>query len=245
MFETALVNDAKGARGALSFSTSLLLQMGVVTAGVAASLLVPIAMPSVPELNILPPVPKFKDAVKLVSTEQMSAAASTMRSPIQRRVYIPNFTNTPVAVGSRTMEFDGGPVVIGNGPGIVGGGDVFGPGVPQVAAPPPPPKPTKKEEPAVSRLAIGGSVLAAQIINRVQPIYPPLARNARIEGVVQLHGVISRDGRIVSLRVLSGHPLLTRAALDAVSQWSYKPTYLNGQPIEVEAPIEVRFVLSR
>ncbi len=244
MFETALVNDAKGARGALSFSTSLLLQAGVVTAGVAASLLVPIAMPSVPELNILPPAPKFRDAVKLVSTQQASASASTMRSPV-RRVYVPNFTHTPTAVGSRQIEFgDNVPVVIGHGPGIASGDVIGSLGMP-TAAPPPPPKVVKKEEPAVSRLAIGGNVLAAQIINRVQPVYPPLARQARIEGVVRLHGVISRDGRIAELRVVSGHPLLTKAALDAVSQWSYKPTYLNGQPIEVEAPIEVRFVLGR
>lgn len=242
MFETALVNDAKGARGALSFSTSLLLQAGLVTVGVAASLLVPIAMPAVPELNILPPAPKFKDAVKLVSSQQMSAAAGSMRSPVRR--YIPNFTQTPVVTGSRAMAFEEGPVVLGNPPLSISG-DGFGPSVPQVLAPPPPKPPAKKEEPVVSRLAIGGQVLAAQILNRVQPIYPPLARQARIDGVVQLHGVISREGRIVSLRVISGHPLLTKAALDAVSQWTYKPTYLNGQPIEVEAPIEVRFVLSR
>jgi protein TonB len=245
MFETALVNDAKGARGALSFSTSLLLQAGLVTVGVAASLLVPIAMPAVPELNILPPAPKFKDAVKLVSSQQMSAAASSMQSPI-RRAYIPNFTRDPVAVGSRRIEFgDNVPVVIGSGP-RPSHEDVFGlDGIPKVAPPPPPKPPAKKEEPVVSRLAVGGNVLAAQILNRVQPIYPPIARQTRTEGVVQLHGVISREGRIVSLRVISGHPLLTKAALDAVSQWTYKPTYLNGQPIEVEAPIEVRFVLSR
>ncbi len=242
MFETALVNDAKGARGALSFSTSLLLQAGLVTVGVAASLLVPIAMPAVPELNILPPAPKFKDAVKLVTSQQMSAAAGSMRSPVRR--YIPNFTQTPVVAGSRAIAFEEGPVVIGNPP-ISISGDGLGPSVPQVLAPPPPKPPAQKEEPVVSRLAIGGQVLAAQILNRVQPVYPPLAKQARIDGVVQLHGVISREGRIVSLRVISGHPLLTKAALDAVSQWTYKPTYLNGQPIEVEAPIEVRFVLSR
>ncbi len=244
MFETALVNDAKGARGALSFSTSLLLQAGLVTVGVAASLLVPIAMPAVPELNILPPAPKFKDAVKLVTSQQMSAAAGSMRSPVRR--YMPNFSPEPAAVGNRQIAFDDdAPVVIGGGIGTPHGDSFSKAGLPELAPPPPAKPPAKKEEPVVSRLAIGGQVLAAQILNRVQPVYPPLARQARIDGVVQLHGVISREGRIVSLRVISGHPLLTKAALDAVSQWTYKPTYLNGQPIEVEAPIEVRFVLSR
>jgi protein TonB len=166
-----------------------------------------------------------------------------MRSPIQRRVYIPDFRPPTVGVATRAMSFEDGPVVIGSAPGPIGG-DLIGVAVPQVTPPPPKP-PAKKEEPVVSRLAVGGNVLAAQILNRVQPVYPPLARQARIDGVVQLHGVISREGRIVSLRVISGHPLLTKAALDAVSQWTYKPTFLNGQPIEVEAPIEVRFVLSR
>jgi protein TonB len=244
MFETAMVNDAKGARGALSFSGSLLLQAGLVTAFVATSLLLPIAMPTVPELNILPPAPKFKDAVKLVSTQQVQAAMSSLASPV-RRAYVPNFTRDPIAVGSRSVEFGDVPVVIASGPGV-GHGDVIGAiGVPRVSAPPPPPPPKQQAAATPARLAIGGSVLAAQIVNRVQPVYPPLARQARIEDVVKLHGVISREGRIVELRVLSGHPLLTKAALDAVSQWLYKPTYLNGQPIEVEAPIEVRFVLGR
>jgi protein TonB len=62
---------------------------------------------------------------------------------------------------------------------------------------------------------------------------------------VTLHGIITREGRIGQLRILSGHPLLVKAAFDAVSQWVYSPTLLNGQPVEVEAPIEVRFSLSR
>jgi protein TonB len=116
--------------------------------------------------------------------------------------------------------------------------------MPETAAPSlPPPPPVKVEAP--KRIAIGGDVLAARILNRPTPVYPPLARQMRLEGVVRLHGVISKTGKIADLRVVSGHPFLVKAALEAVAQWTYSPTYLNGQPIEVEAPIEVRFVLGR
>jgi protein TonB len=84
----------------------------------------------------------------------------------------------------------------------------------------------------------------AVAIHRVEPVYPDLARRARISGVVRLEGVIGTDGRIRELKVLSGHPLLTKAALDAVSQWLYRPTILNGEPVEVIAPIIVTFRLN-
>ncbi len=84
----------------------------------------------------------------------------------------------------------------------------------------------------------------AKLLRRVIPSYPPLARQARISGTVQLVGVIARDGTIEDLRVVSGHPLLVKAALDAVRQWVYKPTLLNGEPVEVICPIDVHFTLN-
>lgn len=246
MFESTLVNDAKGARAALSFSTSLLLQAGLISTGVAISILAPIAIPSVPDLQIAPPHPRFRDAVKLVRVRQSPSSTSSMPSPIPRPT--PIFTYVPPGLNSRSVAFEGDPVAINVGSGLEDAGPIVGSGIPNVTQPPPPPPkpPARKEEPAPpKRLAIGGQVLAAQILNRVQPVYPALARQARIEGVVQLHGIISKEGRIVSLSVITGHPLLVKAALDAVSQWTYRPTYLNQQAIEVEAPIEVRFVLGR
>ena len=108
----------------------------------------------------------------------------------------------------------------------------------------PPPGEVNTPDPPAS-IRVGGDVLAAKILHRVQPLYPPLARSARVEGVVRLLGVLNRHGRIESLQVVSGHPLLVQAALEAVRQWTYSPTYLNGVPVEVQAPIEVRFTLSR
>jgi protein TonB len=104
----------------------------------------------------------------------------------------------------------------------------------QAAAVAPPPK---------APISVGGDVQEAKIIHRILPLYPPLARRARISGKVELHGLIGVDGRIRALRVLSGHPLLIQSALDAVRQWVYRPTLLNGSPVEVEAPITVNFTL--
>jgi protein TonB len=82
------------------------------------------------------------------------------------------------------------------------------------------------------------------VIRRVQPAYPALARSARIQGVVVLQAVISRQGTIENLKVLEGHPMLVRAAIDAVSQWRYRPYILNNEPVEVETQITVNFSLS-
>ena len=82
------------------------------------------------------------------------------------------------------------------------------------------------------------------ILNQVQPVYPRLAASARIGGVVRLKAVISKDGRIKDLKLISGHPLLVQAAMDAVRQWTYKPTVLNGKPVEVATEIDVNFTLS-
>jgi protein TonB len=78
----------------------------------------------------------------------------------------------------------------------------------------------------------------------VQPAYPPLARSARIQGTVVLQAVISKQGTIENLSVLSGHPMLVQAALDAVRHWRYRPYILNSEPVEVETQITVNFSLA-
>lgn len=108
---------------------------------------------------------------------------------------------------------------------------------------PPPPVPTQLKPRTAARKMVGGDVQAAKLIHGPKPDYPPLARMARIQGTVRLAALISSDGRIQNLQVLSGHPLLLKAALDAVAQWRYQPTLLNGVPVEVETEIDVNFVL--
>jgi TonB family protein len=97
----------------------------------------------------------------------------------------------------------------------------------------------------LGRIRVGGNVQAARIVNKVQPVYPAAARRARIQGVVRLHVIIGKDGSITQLEVVSGHPLLQQAALDAVRQWIYQPTLLQGRPVEVDTTIDVIFQLNQ
>ncbi len=98
--------------------------------------------------------------------------------------------------------------------------------------------------PPVARAVLRSSLLEGNLIRRVEPIYPPLARNARIQGSVVLVAVISKAGTIDNLHAVSGHPMLVPAAVDAVSQWRYRPYILNSEPIEVETQITVNFYLA-
>ena len=87
-------------------------------------------------------------------------------------------------------------------------------------------------------------MMEGNLIYRVQPEYPALARQVRVQGLVVLRAIISRDGAIENLQALSGHPLLIPAALNAVRQWRYRPYVLNGEPVEVETEVKVNFILS-
>ncbi len=104
--------------------------------------------------------------------------------------------------------------------------------------PPPPPKPVTRP---LTRTSV---IMQGYLVHRVQPSYPSPAREARIQGAVELHAIIGKDGMIENLRVLSGHPMLVAAAVEAVRQWRYQPYILNGEPVEVETQITVNFVLS-
>ena len=85
----------------------------------------------------------------------------------------------------------------------------------------------------------------AKLVKRAIPLYPPMAKAMRISGVVHLTGVIGKDGRLERLQLVSGHPMLAQAAIEAVRQWIYRPTLLNGEPVEVIAPIDVMFTLTQ
>jgi TonB family protein len=133
---------------------------------------------------------------------------------------------------------------------------------PLIAPPPPPPPPGPSTgnggviggviggmggaPPPLERtgaIRIGGNVVAARILKRVQPVYPPLARQTRISGTVRLHAIIGKDGAVEHLEVISGHPLLLQAAMDAVKQWMYQPILLNGDPVKVDTTIDLVFAL--
>ena len=132
---------------------------------------------------------------------------------------------------------------IGNGNGS---GNAVITGLLAAHASEPPPMPVvKRPEPAAAPIRIkrGGEVQKGMLISGPPPVYPVLARQARVSGTVRLEAVISRDGTVMNLHALSGHPLLIPAAMAAVQRWIFKPTYLNGDPVEVATTIDVNFAL--
>lgn len=93
------------------------------------------------------------------------------------------------------------------------------------------------------RIRVGEAVQQSSLVTYVAPVYPPVARQARIQGTVRLQVVISKEGRVTSAEVISGHPLMQQAALEVVQQWVYRPTLLNGDPVEVVTTVSVNFTL--
>jgi TonB family protein len=96
-----------------------------------------------------------------------------------------------------------------------------------------------------TRIRVGGNVQQAKLLVKVMPVYPPEAKAQGIEGTVVLQATIDKDGTVASLMVLSGDPMLVTAAMDAVKQWQYSTTLLNGDPVEVVTDIQVNFTLAK
>lgn len=154
------------------------------------------------------------------------------RQPSQIPSVVPNGGDDTVPAMPATGPYVSGPSGGGDHTGLPG---LFTEGTQPLPLPPP--------KPAPSHLRLS-HIDEGNLIRKVQPIYPALARSARIQGVVSLQAVISKEGTIENLRVLSGHPMLTAAAIDAVRQWRYRPYVLNGTPVEVETQITVNFSLA-
>jgi periplasmic protein TonB len=127
------------------------------------------------------------------------------------------------------------------GDGIPGGIQMPGLSVTPVTAPPP--STVHQTLPEKHPVKVSGDLEQAQLIAKIEPRYPILALETKMQGTVVLQAIISREGRITSLEVVSGSPLFVQAALDAVRQWRYRPTLLTGEPVEVETTITVMFRL--
>lgn len=97
---------------------------------------------------------------------------------------------------------------------------------------------------SVQRIRVGPEVEQSNLIQQTTPVYPPLAKQARIQGVVRFSVIVGKDGHITNLTLISGHPLLVTAAQEAVKQWLYRPTLLNGDPVEVATVVDVQFTLA-
>ena len=171
-----------------------------------------------------PPPPPPAAPVKVVRPRIVQPQTMTAPTVIPKKVEMIKDAAPDIGAGS-------------NGFGVAGGtGDVLGGGI-MNQAPPPPPKA------APSRIKVGGQVQQANLLHQVLPTYPAIAKTAHVSGTVRLHAVISKDGTIQELQYVSGPALLMRAAMDAVHEWKYRPTMLNGEPVEVDTTIDVVFSL--
>src|SRR5258708_5501576 len=177
-----------------------------------------------------PPPPPAAAPVKIVKQIQTDIVNGALRTPtkIPQKIQMIKEEEAPPAMASSG--------VVGGVPGGIPGGQMGGVissppvAVPKVATP--------------QRVRVSAGVTSGLKVKDVKPVYPPLARQARIQGQVVLHAQISKDGVIEGLTLVSGHPMLAPAAIDAVKQWRYKPYLLNGEPVEVDTEVMVNFTLS-
>jgi len=181
-----------------------------------------------------PPPPPPAAPIKIVKQVQTDLVNGQLRTPtkIPEKVQMIKEDEAPPPVMSAG--------VVGGVPGGIPGGAMNGViggivsstpvAVPKVATP--------------QRVRVSQGVTQGLLIRKIQPNYPPLARQARIQGSVLLQAEISKDGTIENLHLISGHPMLAPAAIEAVKQWKYKPYLLNGEPVEVDTEVMVNFTLA-
>jgi periplasmic protein TonB len=183
-----------------------------------------------------PPPPPPPVVVKVVKIAPKQYDAGRLMAPreIPKQVAIIQEEIAPTV----SAGVSGG---IPSGLGAIGGGL----GSFNVAAPPPPPPPEVKQAQVTKQIRVGGNVQAANLIKKITPVYPALAKSARIQGTVRFTAIIGKDGTIQNLQLVSGHPMLVQSATEAVKQWVYKPTLLNDEPVEVITQIDVNFTLSQ
>jgi len=182
-----------------------------------------------------PPPPPAAAPVKIVKQIQTDIVNGALRTPtkIPQKIQMIKEEEAPPPAMASSGVVGGVPGGIPGGQmgGVIGGIISSTPvAVPKVATP--------------QRVRVSAGVTNGLKVKDVKPVYPPLARQARIQGTVVLHAQISKDGAIEGLTLISGHPMLAPAAIDAVKQWRYKPYLLNGEPVEVDTEVMVNFTLS-
>jgi periplasmic protein TonB len=243
MFEDSLIESGGKLRTKRGMTTtfSFVLQAVFVGILVLIPLLFTEALPKGQLMTFLvapppppPPPPPAAAPVHVVRQVQTDIINGQLRTPtkIPQKIQMIKEDEAPpeMAAGGVVGGVPGG-VPGGQMGGVIGGIISSTPvAVPKVATP--------------TRVRVSQGVTQGLLIRKVQPTYPPLARQARIQGTVLLAAEISRDGSIENLHLISGHPMLAPAAIEAVKQWKYKPYILNGEPVEVETQITVNFTLS-
>ena len=179
-----------------------------------------------------PPPPAAAPVVKVHKVEtDLNNGALRTPTAIPKKIAMIKEDEPPPSAGVGVMGGVAGGVPGGQMGGVIGGIISSAPvAVPKVATP--------------QKIRVSQGVSEGLLLHKVTPNYPGLAKQARIQGSVVLQATIGKDGSIQNLRVQSGHPMLTQAAIDAVRQWKYKPYMLNGEAVEVETTVQVNFTLS-
>jgi protein TonB len=243
MFEDSLLESGgrlKTRRGRTT-TFAIILEIALIGVMVLMPLIFTEALPKQQLMTFLvapppppPPPPPAAAPVKIVKQIQTDIVNGALRTPtkIPQKVQMIKEDEAPPAMASAG--------VVGGVPGGIPGGQMGGViggiisstpvAVPKVATP--------------QRVRVSQGVVSGLKVRDVKPNYPPLARQARIQGTVVLHAVISKEGSIENLTLVSGHPMLAPAAIDAVKQWKYKPYLLNGEPVEVDTEVQVNFTLA-
>jgi periplasmic protein TonB len=245
MFEDSLIESGgrlRTKRGATTL-VSFILQVALVGILVILPLVFTEALPKQQLMTFLvappppppPPPPAAATPIKTVKVVQTDIINGQLRTPtkIPEKVQMIKEEEAPPPVMSASGVVGGVPGGVPGGQmgGVIGGIISSTPvAVPKVATP--------------QRVRVSQGVSQGLLVKKVQPAYPPLARQARIQGQVILQAEISKDGSIENLRLISGHPMLAPAAIEAVKQWRYKPYMLNGEPVAVETTVMVNFTLS-
>jgi protein TonB len=243
MFEDSLLESGgrlKTKRGRTT-TFAIILEIALIGVMVLLPLIFTEALPKQQLMTFLvapppppPPPPPAAAPVKIVKQVQTDIVNGALRTPtkIPQKIQMVKEDEAPPQMASTG--------VVGGVPGGIPGGQMNGViggiisstpvAVPKVATP--------------QRVRVSAGVTSGLLIRKVNPNYPPLARQARIQGTVVLHAVISKDGAIENLTLVSGHPMLAPSAIEAVKQWKYKPYLLNGEPVEVDTEVQVNFTLA-
>jgi periplasmic protein TonB len=252
MFETAILSYGPPSKRVWTTFAGVTGQALLVTCAVLAPMISPQVLPRAAWIATIsapgappPPGPVVQPRTAVSGASQIFRHLLLMPTRIPPKAMTILDEDEPVMAGSSGVT---GGVQNGDSAGVFGGllKSIMGDNtrvLPVVKPPEPVVNTTPK--PVVAKPSRISMIQMARPIYRVEPVYPALARQMRISGVVELQGVIGTDGRIHELKVLSGHPILIKAAVDAVNQWIYAPTILNGQAVEVAAPITVNFKLGQ
>ena len=222
-----------------SFGVSLAIEIFLLAVLVVAPLLTSVAQPQLHQIP--PPQLTFLGAWRAHNRNQRNAPTTATRYPTIPNPYS-QIAHPVEIVGIRHAE-ESGEFPSPEMPGAYVPGAIEVDETVRQSLMVEPPRIAQPAQQERHPLILSEVIQQAQLIARIEPEYPRLAVQTKTEGTVRLHAVISRDGRIAALEVLSGHPFPVRAALDAVRQWRYRPTLLNGEPVEVETSITVIFRL--